>query len=114
MHLMMAIVIGGLFAAGTFLILRRSIVRLIVGLVVLAHAANLLILTAGGLTRGAPPVIPQGAYEPQGAFANPLPQALILTAIVIGLAVQAFVLVLIRRVSEATGTGDVDAIRTTE
>lgn len=114
MHLLMAIVVGGLYAASVFLILRRNIARLVVGLVVLGHATNLLILTAGGLDGASPPLIPPGGTEPRAGYANPLPQALILTAIVIGLAVQAFMLVLVVRTFRATGQIDAGALRSTE
>jgi multicomponent Na+:H+ antiporter subunit C len=93
--------------------LRRSIVRLIIGIGLLGHAANLLIFTIAGLTRARPPLI---AESPGSAirFADPLPQALILTAIVIGFAVQAFALVLIHRVVQTVGTDDVDNMKATD
>lgn len=83
MATILAFVIGGLYAAGLYLMLRRSIMKLIFGLVLLGHGTNLLIFTMGGLTRAYPPLIPEGAANPTGPFANPLPQALILTAIVV-------------------------------
>lgn len=95
MNIHMAILVGVLFAAGVFLILRRNMVKLVVGFIVLGHASNLLVLVAGGLSVASPPLIPEGASIMPEPFANPLPQALVLTAIVIGLAVQAFVLVLV-------------------
>jgi multicomponent Na+:H+ antiporter subunit C len=79
--------------------------------VLLGHAANLLIFTVGRLTRGRPPLIPVGATQPIEPFADPLPQALILTAIVIGFGVQAFALVLIKRAYQTVGTDDLDEIR---
>jgi multicomponent Na+:H+ antiporter subunit C len=106
MHTLMAIVIGVLFAAGFYLLLRRGMVRIIIGLGLMGHAANLLIFTVGGLTRAVPPVIAADQKTLTGAFANPIPQALILTAIVIGFAVQAFMMVLIHRTIQTTGTAD--------
>jgi multicomponent Na+:H+ antiporter subunit C len=109
----LAIVIGSLYAAGLFMMLRRSIVKLIIGLSLLGHAANLLIFTIAGLTRGRPPLIPE-SLESSGPVADPMPQALILTAIVIGFAVQAFALVLIHKVVRIVGTDDLDNMKATD
>jgi multicomponent Na+:H+ antiporter subunit C len=109
----LAFVIGGLYAAGLFTMLRRSIVTLIIGIGLLGHAANLLIFTIAGLTRGRPPLVSDSLAR-AGAPADPMPQALILTAIVIGFAVQAFALVLIHRVIETVGTDDVDNMKATD
>ncbi len=114
MEVLMAFVIGGLYAAGIYLLLRRSLVSVILGLAVLGNAANLLIFTAAGLTRGAAPVIPPEATGLAGAFADPLPQALILTAIVIGFGVLAFTAVLIHRVHQNIETDDLDALKNTD
>jgi multicomponent Na+:H+ antiporter subunit C len=110
----MAFVVGGLFAAGIYLMLRRSIVKLAIGLVLLSQAANLLIFTASGLTRGRPPLVPSGELHPPIPFADPLPQALILTAIVISFGVLAFALVLIKRAYQTVGTDDLDEMRSTD
>lgn len=114
MELVLAVVVGGLYAAGVYLMLRRSIIKLIFGLTLLGHAANLLIFTAGGLTRGRAPLIPQGGASAPDQVADPLPQALILTAIVISFGVVAFAMVLFRRGWEAAATDDTDAMRVTE
>jgi multicomponent Na+:H+ antiporter subunit C len=111
---LMAFVIGGLYAAGAYLMMRRSIVKLIIGLVLLGHGANLLIFTLGGLTRANPPLVPLGAELLAPPFANPLPQALILTAIVIGFGVQAFAVVLIHRAIQTVGTDDLDDMKATD
>ena len=113
MEAVLAFVIGGLYAAGLFMMLRRSVVRLILGIGLLGHAANLLIFTIAGLTRGRPPLIAGEINNPAGV-ADPLPQALILTAIVIGFAVQAFALVLIHRVVQTVGTDDLDQMKATD
>jgi multicomponent Na+:H+ antiporter subunit C len=110
-EIILAFVVGGLYASGTYMMMRRSIVKLILGLVLLGHAANLLIFTVGRLTRGRPPLISLGASQPVEPFADPLPQALILTAIVIGFGVQAFALVLIKRAYQTVGTDDLDEIK---
>jgi len=114
MEPVLAIVVGGLYAAGLYLMLRRSIVKLIIGLVFLGNAANLLIFTAAGLTRARPPLISPEMTQPDGPFADPLPQALILTAIVIGFGVLAFAMVLAYRTYETTGTDDIDKMTTTD
>lgn len=109
-----AVIIGALYAAGLYLLLRRNVVRLVLGLALLGHAANLLIFTVPEMRRGRPPLVPEGAAAPAGMVADPLPQALILTAIVIGFGVLAFALVLIHRVYQVTGTDDLDEMRNTE
>lgn len=114
MSTVLAIVVGGLYAVGLYLMMRRGIVKLIIGLSLLGHAANLLIFTSGRLSRGAPPLIPEGALELPPATADPLPQALILTAIVIGLGVQAFALVLIKRAYQSVGSDDLDTMTGTD
>ncbi|HSJ09029.1 MAG TPA: NADH-quinone oxidoreductase subunit K, partial [Longimicrobiales bacterium] len=85
-----------------------SIVKLIIGLALLGHAANLLIFTAAGLTRARAPIVPEGAVRPPVPTADPLPQALVLTAIVIGFGMAAFAVVLALRTRIATGTDHVD------
>ena len=111
MELILAIVVGALYAGGLYLMMRRSIVKLIIGLALLGHAANLLIFTIGRLNHNQPPLIPAGAQEMSGSFADPVPQALILTAIVIGFGVQAFALVLLKRVYQTLGTDDLKKMR---
>jgi multicomponent Na+:H+ antiporter subunit C len=110
----LALVIGALYAAGLYMVMRRSMVKLVFGLALLAHAANLLIFTVGGLTRGGTPIVPGGAQAPIPPFPDPVPEALVLTAIVIGFGVQAFVLVLIKRAHHETGTDDLDSLRSTD
>ena len=114
MEVLLAFIIGGLYAAGLYLMMRRSIVRLIIGLVLLGQAANLLIFTLGRLTRGRPPLIPLDSTDPVAPFADPLPQALILTAIVIGFGVMAFTVVLIKIAYQTVGTDDLDDMKATD
>ena len=114
MTVVLAVVVGGLYAAGIYLMLRRNVVRLIFGLILLGHAANLLIFTVGGLVRGRPPLAAVGASAPPPGAADPLPQALVLTAIVIGFAVVAFAAVLVGRTVVEVGTDDSDELRSTE
>lgn len=112
MESVLAVVIGGLYAAGMYLMVRRSIVKMIFGLALLGNAANLLIFTVGRLTRGRPPHVPVDGIMPTLPVADPVPQALILTAIVIGFGVQAFALVLIKRVYQTVGSDDQDEMTT--
>ena len=114
MTVVLAVVIGLLYAAGLYLVMRRSMVKLILGLALLAHAANLLIFTLGGLVRGGTPIVPSGGDALVPPFPDPVPEALVLTAIVIGFAVQAFALVLVKRAHHETGTDDMDALRSTD
>lgn len=114
MELVLAIVIGSLYAAGLYLMMRRSLPKFIIGLTLLSHGANLLIFTAGGLSRESPPVIPEGLTAPVAAIADPLPQALILTAIVISFALLAFAVVLLLRTHQELDTDDMDKLRGTD
>ena len=109
MELLLAILAGVLYATGLYLMLRRRLAQLIIGLGLLSNGTNILILAAAGVTRGQPPLI----ADPQhlsGSFADPVPQSLILTAIVIGFGVLAFTLVLAHRVNQSAGSDDIDAI----
>jgi multicomponent Na+:H+ antiporter subunit C len=110
----LATVLGLLFAIGTFLVLRRDVVRVVWGVSIISQAANLYLVTAGiGLTgdpNAAVPVLGHGGAE--GAVADPLVQALVLTAIVIGFGTTAFALVLTFRVYEEHGTIDLEDLAT--
>lgn len=114
MEIILAFVIGGLYAAGVYMLLRRSLVKLLIGLSLLSHAANLLIFTSAGFTRGRPPVIAADASTLSQPFADPLPQALILTAIVISFGVTAFAVTLAYRAYRAVGTDDLDQMKSTD
>jgi multicomponent Na+:H+ antiporter subunit C len=111
---LLAFVVGGLYAAALYLLLRRSLVKLLIGLSLLGNAANLLIFTASRLTRGRAPLVPEGAVAPPPPFADPVPQALILTAIVIGFAVLAFALALFRAAYRTVATDDLDDMTSTD
>jgi multicomponent Na+:H+ antiporter subunit C len=114
METLLAFAVGGLYATGLYLMLRRSIVKLLIGLALLSNAANLLIFTVAGITRGRPALVPGGADQPPMPYADPLPQALILTAIVIGFGVLAFAVVLVHRAHQAVGSDDLDEMNTTD
>lgn len=113
MKLFLAITIGFLYAGALYLMLRRSIVKLLLGLGLLGHAANLLLFATSGLSRRAP-ILEASPPASATAVADPVPQALILTAIVISFGVLAFSVVLIKLTAAAAGTDDVDSLRTSE
>lgn len=102
MESFMSLVIGILFAIGTYLIMTRSLLRVILGTALLTHGAHLLLLTMAGLKTGAPPLLGEEA----AAYTDPLPQALILTSIVISFGVTSFFLVLAYRTYKELGTDD--------
>jgi multicomponent Na+:H+ antiporter subunit C len=113
MDLAFAVLIGLFFAAAIYLMLSRALVRVMLGVLLLGNAVNLLIFVAGRLTRANPPIVPPGGKLPL-AYANPLPQALILTAIVIGFAMFAFLIVLAFRAYQALDADDTDHMRLAE
>lgn|SRR5690606_10361972 len=114
MELLLIILLGLLYAAGVYLILRRSMVKLLFGILLLGSGANILIFLLGGITKGKPPVIAEDAKLFQDVFADPVPQALILTAIVISFAMIAFAIVLLKRVYALVDSDDLDDLNTPE
>ena len=106
--------IGGLYAGGVYLVLHKSFVKLIIGLIILGYASNLMLFTISRITRGAPPLVPEGAESLVEPFADPLPQALVLTAIVIGFGIQAFAIVLIKVGYRIVDTDNLDELNTTD
>jgi multicomponent Na+:H+ antiporter subunit C len=111
---LIAILIGALYAAGIYSMLRRSLMKVIIGLILISQATNLLIFDAAGLTRGQAPLVAEVAIVPPAPYADPIPQALILTAIVISFGVLAFVLVLMHRAYQTMGTDDLDEMKGTD
>ena len=101
MKLVFALAASVLFGTGAYLLLNRDLVRVVLGVMVISQAATLTLM-ASGLTRGAAPIGPL----PKGQVSDPLSQAMALTAIVIGLAVAALLLVLVLRVALAYRTED--------
>jgi multicomponent Na+:H+ antiporter subunit C len=106
MHLETALLVGALFTAATYLILQRSFVKILFGFIVLSNAANLLVLAMSGSpdNRSAPVVV-----DARASMVDPLPQALILTAIVIGFGVSAYLIMLLYRLfldQRTTNTAD--------
>ncbi|MEM1165826.1 MAG: NADH-quinone oxidoreductase subunit K [Planctomycetota bacterium] len=122
MVVLLSLIVGLIYAMSIYMILRRSVVKLIIGLALLGHGANLLIYTAGMVdasgVRGNPPLITEGSYTLGGEIArtvaDPLPPALILTAIVISFAIVAFAAVLVKRAYQEVGTDDLDKMISTD
>lgn len=110
MNIVLAVLVGVLFAAGAYLIQRRSIVKLLFGLLILGNAVNLLIFTSAGIVRGAPPIAETGSSAPTAPYADPLAQALILTAIVISFGLIAFAFALVKKTYQALGDDDLDQL----
>jgi multicomponent K+:H+ antiporter subunit C len=109
MELLVASAIGILVAGGVYLLLRARTFPVVLGLTLLSYAVNLFIFVMGRLTPHAPPVIQPDA----GVYADPLPQALVLTAIVIGFGMTAFFLALAVRARHDLGSDHVDAAEST-
>ena len=105
MELLSALAIGALFTIGVFQILRRNVIRSVIGLVILANAVNLFLLSTGAY-RGLAPAYTNAA----GVHSDALPQALILTAIVISMGGTAFVLAMLYIISSRYKTSDMDEI----
>jgi multicomponent Na+:H+ antiporter subunit C len=114
MTLILAIVIGALFAGGLYMMLRRNLVKILIGLLLLGHAVNLFVFVLGRLVRGRPPLVPDSELRLILPYADPVPQALILTAIVISFGVTAFTIILLRQAYLSLGTDDLSRLRTTE
>jgi multicomponent K+:H+ antiporter subunit C len=103
----LAAAIGVLSAAGTWLLLRPRTFQVIMGLSLLSYAVNLFIFSMGRLRSGMPPITAKGAARPE-LYADPTPQALVLTAIVISFALTALFLVVLLASRGATGSDHVD------
>lgn len=106
--------VGIFFAVAVYLLLSKHIIRIMLGAAILSNGVNLLIFTAGRLTRQVPPIIPSGETVPLVTTANPLPQALVLTAIVIAFSFFAFLLVLTYRAYQELGTDNTEEMRLAE
>ncbi|KQL58046.1 MULTISPECIES: Na(+)/H(+) antiporter subunit C [Bacillaceae] len=107
MEILMFIAIGVLFAVGTYFILCRSLLKVIIGILLISHGAHMLLLTMAGLRQGVPPLVDLSGSE----ATDPLPQAMILTAIVISFGITAFLVVLAYRTYRVNKTEDLDKLR---
>lgn len=114
MEAIFSILVGIFFSTAIYLMLSRHSVRLLLGIAILGNAVNLLLFTAGRLHREVPPIIPAGLDVLPPETANPLPQALILTAIVISFCFFCFLLVLAWRAFQELKTDDTDEMRAAE
>lgn len=114
MTLYSALIIAAVFGSGTFLLLQRDLTRIVVGIVLISNSAVLFIIVSG-LTRGVAPTypLPEGAVE-SGAIADPLVQAMALTAIIIGFALAALILAFVYRVFDSQGTMDLEEVAEAE
>lgn len=109
-----AATLGIVAAAGLYLSTSRDMVSIVLGLALLGSAANLFVLAAGRLGQIQPPIVPVGALAPAEAVADPLPQALVLTAIVIGFALACFGLALALALQSTSDVNDADQMDAAE
>lgn len=108
MELLVSIVIGVLFAVGMYLILSRTLLRIVIGTCLLSHGTLLMLITMGKLKTGVGPIL---TGQTGISYIDPLPQALILTAIVIGFGVTAFIIVLSYRTYQTLNSDDTEDFR---
>lgn len=107
MEILMTITAGILLSIGTYLLLTRSLLRLVLGSSLFTHGVHIMLLSMAGLKTGAAPLLGEGAK----AYTDPLPHALLLTSIVINFALTALFLVLSYRTYQTFGTDDLDKLR---
>ena len=110
MEIVLAVAVGVLYSAGVYMLLRRSILKFVIGIIFFSNATNLLVFLSAGVVPGSP------AFSGNTAkiVADPLPQALVLTAIVIGLGVVVFTLALKYKYFVSAGTYDLDKLKQTD
>ena len=114
METVFSLLVGLFFAVGIYLILSKHVIRILLGIAIFSNAVNLLIFTSGRIVRSTAPIIPQGEHVLPAGAANPLPQALILTAIVISFSFFAFILVLAFRAYQEIGVDHTAGMRVAE
>ncbi|WP_270179362.1 Na(+)/H(+) antiporter subunit C [Alkalihalobacillus sp. CinArs1] len=110
MEIIMSVLAGLLFTAGVYMMLQKQILKIVIGTALLSHGAHLFIITMGKLNRGNPPILTEDVTK----YADPLPQALILTSIVISFGVTSFLLVLAYRAYQTNGTDNMEKLRGNE
>lgn len=114
MEILLPILTGTLFSVSIYFILHRHLFKLIMGIILFGLATNLFLFVVGGMKRGGIAIIRQGNSIPAEPYADPVPQALLLTAIVIGFGIQAFAIVLIRRVYQTFKSNNLDKLSNNE
>lgn len=114
MELLLPFLTGVLFSVSMYFILHRHLFKLILGLILFGLATNLFLFVIGGITKGGVAIIPQSEATAVAPFPDPVPQALLLTAIVIGFGLQAFAIVLIRRVYQTFKSNNLDDLNNTD
>ena len=114
MEILIALLIGTLFASGIYCLLRRSLMKIIIGIMLLSQGANLLVFAVGGLVHDTPVFISGESGTPPAGHGDPLPQALVLTAIVIGFGLVIFTIALLLRAYNAVGSDDMNAFNQTD
>lgn len=112
MEITLSILVGILYAVGVYMLLRRSILKFIIGIIFMSNATNLMVFLTAGVVRGKPAFVNAGVHAE--IIADPLPQAMVLTAIVIGLGIVVFTLALKYKFFNLTGTDDLDQLKQTD
>ncbi|MUV39559.1 Na(+)/H(+) antiporter subunit [Lentibacillus sp. JNUCC-1] len=107
MEIIISILAGILVATAVYNLLQKQLLRIVIGTVLLSHGAHLLILTMGKLKRGQPPILQDGISK----YTDPLPQALILTSIVISFGITSLLLVLAYRTATENETDNMEELR---
>ncbi|WP_068674395.1 Na(+)/H(+) antiporter subunit C [Oceanobacillus sp. Castelsardo] len=107
MEILIIILSGVLFTTAIYNLLQKQLLRIIIGTVLLSHGAHLMILTMGKLKTGLPPVLTEGVTD----YTDPLPQALILTSIVISFGITGLLLVLAYRTTQENNTDNMEQLR---
>ena len=110
MEIIISILAGVLFATAIYNILQKQLLRIVIGTTLLSHGAHLFIFTMGKLKKGQPPVLTEGISD----YTDPLPQALILTSIVISFGVTSLLLVLAYRTTQENNTDNMELLRGNE
>ena len=105
---------GILFAAGVYCLLRRDMTKIIIGIILLSQAANLLVFTMGGIIAHEPVFADAESGRVKEGHADPVPQALVLTAIVIGFGLMVFTITLLMRAHKVLKSDDVNEFNHTD
>ena len=113
MEVLLAILVGVLYTTGVYMILRRSILKFIIGIMFIGNATNLIVFLASGIVAGEPAFV-EGIGQNASEMADPLPQAFVLTSIVISFGIVVFALALKLKFFELTGTDDLDQLTKTD